>query len=284
MIVERSAFELTNQEGLPLRGDVWSGEGLRPGTAIVVCHGFKGFKDWGFFPYTAEQITRRTARPVVTFNFAGSGIGPDLQDFTELDLFEDNTFSKELDDLQVILDAIESGDLPELEPCGSFGLLGHSRGGVASIITAAEDTRVAALVTWNAVSRLDRWTDEQKQEWRREGRLEVLNTRTGQLLPLGVGLLEDVERNRDRLDPLKAASRLNVPYLIVHGAEDESVSVSEGEELADAAADGQVTFHRIEGAGHTFGAVHPFEGPTEDLGRAIQLTADWFIEHLSAST
>ncbi len=280
--VTHARFEIANRAGEPLRGDVRvSEDGVRGGPAIVICHGFKGFKDWGFFPYTAEQLAVRTGLPVISFNFSGSGIGPDLENFIELDKFERNTFSKELDDLGVVLDAAGAGELPGLDRIARFGLLGHSRGGLSAIITAAEDARVGSLVTWSAISAADRWTPEQKQEWRRAGRLEVLNARTGQVMPLGLDLLEDVERNADRLDILEAAARLQVPYLIIHGTEDESVSIAEGERLAEAAPAETTRFERIEGAGHTFGAVHPFQGTTEHLSRAIELTAEWFARTLS---
>jgi hypothetical protein len=114
MTAQHREFELTNKDGDPIRGDVWTSEGGRRGAAIVICHGFKGFKNWGFFPYTAEQLLERTGRPVVQFNFSGCGIGPDLENFTELDKFERNTFSKELADVRIVLDAAELGTLPGL--------------------------------------------------------------------------------------------------------------------------------------------------------------------------
>jgi pimeloyl-ACP methyl ester carboxylesterase len=281
MTIAYERFELASADDDPIRGDVWSRGAENDDAAIVICHGFKGFKDWGFFPYTAKELAARTGRPVVTFNFSGNGVGSDLENFTELDKFERNTFSKELDDLRIVLDAIEVDELPAIGSRRRFGLLGHSRGGISALITAAEDPRVACLVTWNAVAYVARWSDEQKQEWRRNGRMEILNTRTGQIMPLGLELLEDFERNAERLDVLKAASKLRVPYLVIHGAEDESVSVGDGERLAEAGPDGTTRFERIEGAGHTFGAVHPFQGTTELLTRVIDLTADWFGEALA---
>ncbi len=280
-MVSRGAFEIANRNGDPIRGDVWSMEAAADNAAIVVCHGFKGFKDWGFFPFLSQQLCERTGLPVISFNFSGSGIGPDLEHFTELDRFEANTFSKELDDLGRVLEAALAGSLPNLGSIGRFGLLGHSRGGASAIIHAAEDPRVACLVTWAAVASLDRWTEEQKREWRQTGRIEVLNARTGQMMPLGVGLLEDVEANRERLDPLKAASSLRVPYLIVHGTADESVSVADGEELSAVAPLATSRFAAIEDAGHTFGAVHPFQDPSPHLLRVLELTVEWFQQHMS---
>ena len=114
----------------------------------------------------------------------------------------------------------------------------------------------------------------------RKGRIEILNSRTGQLLPLGVALLEDTERNAARLDVLGAASRLRVPYLVVHGTDDESVSVADGVRLAESGPADSTRLQLIEGAGHTFGAVHPFQGTTGHLTQAIELTAGWFTDNL----
>ncbi len=280
-MVSRAAFEIANRDGDPIRGDVWSVAGRGDGAAIVVCHGFKGFKDWGFFPFLSQQISERTGFPVISFNFSGSGVGPDLEHFTELDRFEANTFSKELDDLGQVLDAAQAGSLPNQGSVDRFGLLGHSRGGADAIIRAAEDARVTCLVTWAAVASLDRWTEEQKAEWRQKGRVEVLNARTRQMMPLGLGLLEDVEAHGERLDPLRAASSLQVPYLIVHGTADESVSVADGEQLAAAAPLASSRFEAIEGGGHTFGAVHPFQDPSPHLRQVLDLTIVWFQRHMS---
>jgi len=281
MTVTRTAFELTNRDGDPIRGEVFVSADGNSESAIVICHGFKGFKDWGSFPYVAEQLAERTGYPAIIFNFSGNGIGPDLLNFTELDKFERNTFTKELDDLEIILDSAEAGALPQIGERYSFGLMGHSRGGISVIVTAAEDPRVDSIVTWNAVSKLDRWSDEHKEEWRLKGRVEVLNARTSQAMPLGLGLLEDYEANADRLDLIQAASDLQQPHLIVHGTDDEAVSVREGERLYAASGKDSTRFERIEGAGHTFGAVHPFLGTTEHLTTVIGLTADWFTETLN---
>ncbi|HSG80683.1 MAG TPA: alpha/beta fold hydrolase [Gemmatimonadota bacterium] len=280
MSIRHWRFELSGQDGNPIRGDVRITSEPRPGAAIIICHGFKGFKDWGFFPYVSEQLAARTGYPVVAFNFSGNGVGADLLNFTELDKFEANTFSKELADLQAVLNALSAGRLQGAGARRRFGLLGHSRGGVSTIVTGAEDERVGAVVTWNAVAYLDRWSDEKKAEWRRERRIEILNARTKQMMPLGIGLLEDYEHNAERFHLEKAASRLQAPYLIVHGTADESVSVDDGHRLAAAAPEDRSRFALIEGGGHTFAAVHPFQGTTDHLTQVIQLTADWFAEHL----
>ena len=55
---------------------------------------------------------------------------------------------------------------------------------------------------------------------------EIRNARTGQVLPLYPDVLDDIERNADSLDIEAAAGRIAVPWLIIHGTEDESRSAS----------------------------------------------------------
>jgi fermentation-respiration switch protein FrsA (DUF1100 family) len=76
--------------------------------------------------------------------------------------------------------------------------------------------------------------------------------------------------------------------LLLHGAADQTVPVSEAEALARAAEPtagiGGVSPARrtilLPGADHTFGAVHPFAGPTPELAEAIDETVKWFGRHL----
>src|SRR5512146_1110508 len=99
---------LTGADGGPLRVDV-----RRAGDAaatVVVCHGFKGFKDWGFFPAIAERLAR-AGFAVVSFNFSGSGIGADEESFSEVERFGRATFSHHLEDLDIVLGALVEGGL-----------------------------------------------------------------------------------------------------------------------------------------------------------------------------
>lgn len=265
------------REGDTIRGEVRVPEGPPPRSAIVVVHGFKGFKDWGFFPHVCERLVA-AGHAVVSFNFSRNGVGPDLQAFSELDSFGANTLSLELDELRAILDEVFEGDLLPRRP-RHVGVLGHSRGGGQAILAAAEDDRVAALVTWAAVGTFDRWTEETRSRWREDGRIWVLNSRTGQQMPLDLALLDDFEANRSRLDMAAASARVRAPWLIVHGLEDLTVRPAEARALAKDANDPRLVL--VNGAGHTFEAKHPFEGSPPELDEAIDRSIDHFERHLS---
>jgi fermentation-respiration switch protein FrsA (DUF1100 family) len=140
---------------------------------------------------------------------------------------------------------------------------------------------VRALVTWAAISTVDRWPPGERQTWRAKGLLGVRNARTGQILPMYTDILDDVERHADALDIEAAASRLTVPWLLVHGSEDEAVGLAEGERLAAAARPEVVRFLPIEGTGHTFGAAHPWQGAPPELERVENATLEFFARELA---
>lgn len=275
----RKPFQLEGADGKPLRGDVRTagGGGGRP--AVVICHGFKGFKDWGFFPHLAERIAR-AGLTAVSFNFSASGVGPDGESFSEPGRFRAWTYTGDLQDLDTVVTGLAAGTLADdvAAPSG-IGLVGHSRGGGVGIVFAAEDERVEALVTWNAIARPLRWGPQTIEQWRRDGELKVENQRTGEVLPLGTDLLDDVDRNMKRLDIVAAAARVEAPWLVIHGEADATVPVAEGRELHQAAGE-RAELLVIPGGSHTFGAKHPWAGGTAELSRAVDATVDWLVRGL----
>jgi dienelactone hydrolase len=279
--VIHTRFTLESRLGEPIHGDLRLPDGSGPHPTVVICHGFKGFKDWGFHPWLGARLAE-TGLAAVHFSFSRNGVREAGGDIEDLDAFRRNTLSIERDDLDTVIDAVVSGALDPLLDGARLSLLGHSRGGGIALLGAAERQEVKALVTWAAVSHFDRIRDAATlAEWRRNGVYEVLNARTGQLLPMGVAFLDDVLANLGRLDLLSAAMRLGRPWLLVHGTADETVPFSEAEELALAAREGARVL-AIDGGGHTFGAVHPFAGPTPHLEEAAAATLGHFRAVLGA--
>lgn len=262
-------------------GDILIDVRSRPdgaGPAVVLLHGFKGFKDWGMFPPAAERLAR-AGFTVVSPNASGSGVD-DSGQFVWPDRFGHNTFTRELADVEAVLGALDQGRLGVARP-SSIGVIGHSRGGGIAILATARLPRIGALVTWASIGTVRRWRAEEAAAWRRAGRLPVINRRTGEILLLYPEVLDDVDENAGgTLSIRDAAARINAPWLIVHGTGDESVPFRESEELAAAAPRASSRLLAIEGADHGFGAVHPFAGPTPDLERVLDETTAWFTRHL----
>lgn len=275
---KQQPFELAGSDGKPLRGVVRTASADASRPAVVICHGFKGFMNWGFFPPLAERCAR-AGFTAVSFNFSGSGVGPDGETFTELDRFGHATHSGDLADIEIVVSALQHGDLPGLHPPTSVGIFGHSRGGGAAVLFASQHD-IHALVTWNSIANIDRWPDEVMAKWRQAGQIEIVNARTGQVMPLYRNLLEEIDtRAQTDLNILSAAARVRAPWLIVHGDEDEAVPHADGIRLHQTATESS-HLEIVEGGSHTFGAKHPWAGFTPELNTALEVTIDWFSRHL----
>ena len=276
----KTPFTLDDAPHGALHGDVIRADEALGAPVVVGLHGFKGFKDWGFWP----EIGRRFAAAgltLVTFNMSGSGVEDDGDRFTDLDGFAGNTISRELDDVGRILEAVTTREIPlGGSDVRRIGLLGHSRGGGVALLRAARDPRVGSVVTWNAVARFCRWDDETVARWREEGFLSIPNSRTGQILRLGREFLADLDAHGDALVPAVAARRLEAPLLVIHGTRDETIPVEDAEQIVRAAGPGVAQSALIPGGTHTFGAVHPFTGSTPELDLALDRTVAWFRDTL----
>lgn len=252
---------------------------------VIVSHGFKGFKDWGSMEYLCNEIARQNYF-VVSFNFTHNGILGNSQEFTELKKFKANTFSKEIKELDFIINSFVScigtefiGEYDnnfkrDFNP-NKIYLLGHSRGGGISILAASKNESVKKVAVWGSVSTFERYSARQKETWRKTGVFKTKNMRTGQIMELGLELLNDLEKNSSKLDILSAANKLD-NLLIVHGEQDLVVSLQEAQNLYSAGKKGSTYLKIIENTGHTFGAAHPFNGANKYLDLAIKFTTDFF--------
>ncbi len=253
--------QIEGSHGRPILLDISFRETGRKKPVVIFAHGFKGFKDWGPFPLVAEEMARHDL-VFVRFNFSHNGGTPEQPvDFPDLEAFGENNHTIELDDLGKVLDAVQHElPLPDEEADKeALYLLGHSRGGGACILKAGEDPRVRKLVTWSAVSDLQkRIPTNDIKEWKEKGVIHIPNARTGQDMPIKYQYYEDLVNNAERLNIEKAAKTIAIPWLIVHGAEDETVDRAEAEALQRWNEKAELLL--VPETGHTFGGGHPHPG------------------------
>ncbi len=268
-------FVIRNASGDIIHGNVHLPEKVEGAPVVVLCHGFKGFKDWGFFPCTADRLAQE-GWCAVRFNFSHNGVGEDFLNFTEMELFAKNTFSKELEDLEAVIQSVcEHQIIPNTADTKKLALLAHSRGGGIALIKASEDSRVKSIVTWASISTFDRWGEQTKRMWRENGFIEVINTRTKQIMRMNNTLLEDLTLNKKRLDISSAIKRLKKPLLIIHGEQDVSVPCEESRTLYNEADKSLTEIEIIPNTDHTFGIVHPLAEVTNSFGKVLQRTIFW---------
>jgi pimeloyl-ACP methyl ester carboxylesterase len=272
-------FVLNTKKNENIRITTYGYENLESAPCLIFVHGFKGFKDWGFWPFTGNFFARKGFF-VLTFNFSHNGIGEGITEFTELEKFANNTFSLEIEELNKLIDAYFNNFFGKGRN-SKIGLVGHSRGGGDSLIVASKRKEINSVVLWASVANFNRYTERQAIEWRENGFFEVLNTRTNQMMRLNVSLLDDIEKNKDDLLNLKmAAKNLNKPMLIIHGEQDLSVPVNEGEQIYNWSDKRLTEFYKVNAAGHTFNITHPFEGSNPKFDSVLEKTLNFFSKHL----
>ena len=273
-------FILNTQKNDVLRITAYGLKLINKAPCLILVHGFKGFKDWGFFPFTGEYFSNNGFF-VLSFNFSHNGIGENLTEFTELDKFADNTLTLELSELNEVIDAYNFGFFGD-NGNNVIGLLGHSRGGAVALLCANERDEVNAVTTWSAVSNFNRYTVRQKDEWKKNGFFEVINSRTKQVMRLNVSLLEDIELNKDNsLSIEKAVSNLKKPLLIAHGDIDLTVPKKEAETMYQWSDKKNKELFIVKSAGHTFDIKHPFEGSNKKFDSLLNRTKQFFKTHLN---
>lgn len=244
---------------------------------IIIAHGYKGFKDWGMFPYVAEQLSKH--HEVVTFNFSHNGIGDNPFEFTELEHFAVNTYERELNDIDSLIAHLHQEE--KLRSLPLF-LLGHSRGAGVSLVYALDHPdAVTGVLSWNGVTNLDVFSDSQKREMRENGRSCVMNGRTGQQMPLDVVILEDMNRQHERYNILGRISSATFKIALIQGSDDGAHLRHGSSRLVSIRPD--IPWIHIPGGNHTFNTVHPFQGTTAPLEEALKASLLFIAQTLSAT-
>lgn len=262
---------LTGSENRPFLIDLHYRETGSPKPIVIFCHGFKGFKDWGFWDQVADTFAE-AGFMFAKFNFSHNGTSvEDPLNFCDLEAFGQNNFAKELFDLEQVLDWFFNRNigLPVSEiDLTNISLIGHSRGGTTALIKAGEDSRIKKVCTWAAVSDLEKyWTPDTIFKWEEAGVNYVNNSRTNQRMPMYWQICQDFLNNKPRYDVPSIARRLEIPQLVVHGDQDNSVPLSSAELLKALNPEAELAI--INGANHVFGGSHPWEA--EGLPEHMQI-------------
>ncbi|NND87993.1 MAG: alpha/beta hydrolase [Flavobacteriaceae bacterium] len=261
MIIEKNRILRTSGER-PIVYDIYHNGSGTAKPVVIFCHGFKGFKDWGAWDLVAKEFAA-TNFFFIKFNFSHNGGTPEQPiDFPDLEAFAKNNYSKELEDLERVLQFISTSiKYDQDKDVDNISLIGHSRGGGIALLKAAESEKVTKLATWASVSDFRSRFDESSPEflaWKRSGRRFIKNGRTNQMMPQDWQFYEDFIEHQDQLDIKHATQNLNIPHLIVHGEEDTTVSVASAKDLKkwNPSAELQI----FPNTGHVFDTHHPWNG------------------------
>lgn len=271
-MIKREEFILSGSADQRINGDLTYDDQHKNQPTVLFVHGFKGFKDWGAHHLVAKEFAERGFR-FIKFNLSHNGVTTENpKDVTDMNTFAANTVSMERKDLDTVVNYIS-----HTYPMSDICLIGHSRGGGLVILQAANDPRISQLVTWSAISEFNSlWKPEQEEEWEKTGRIYVENARTKEKMPLDVTLLKDYRSHEEEFNIIRAANRVHIPWLILHGDQDVNVGFNIAQSLAQAKPEARL--QKIENANHVYGASHPFNA--EQLPAQLQDVCDKTLSFL----
>lgn len=251
----------TNVRVLPAHGRAllldayWPEKAAADTPLVLFAHGFRGFKDWGYWHLAAKYFVD-AGIAFVKFNLSHNGTTLENPlEFDDLDAFGRNNYSLELQDWAAVTEWAFAQPFWDQR---NLIVIGHSRSGGLALIHAGEESSVTAAVTWASVSDMGfLFGPPIVAQMQEKGVAYMVNARTGQEMPLYKQFLDDYEAHRERFDLAQVLSTLVLPICLIHGTEDPAVPYGAAETLrgfTHGAA--QVTL--IEGADHVFGGAHPW--------------------------
>ncbi len=250
-------WEIPGAEGETIFGDCHMPDGDAKGV-VLIAHGFKGYKDYGMFPRIAQTMCA-AGFIAHRFNFSHSGMTNNIETFERPDLFERDTWNKQVHDYRAVTDAVAGGTI------AGQGLrhimFGHSKGGVSALLTAGrfahDDSWVkpVGIVTAAAPSECNNLMPEMEEELYEKGFLVSPSARTGQDLHIGRDFLAEQDDDPVGHDLLALVENIVCPILVIHGDDDPTVPHSCAVQIVENAqkAGGLI----IEGANHVFNVVNP---------------------------
>lgn len=202
---------------------------------IILCHGHSSHKNTQSFVRLRQLLEKRR---IVTFRFDFYGHGESDGDFANA------TETEATDD---ILQAIK---FLKNRGYNRIGLVGSSFGGLASLLAASKTNDLCFLVLKSPVSNhadLYSWRGISIDDWKKKGYRDY-PTKTG-MLKLNYKFYEDALKN----DGYKAAPKVKIPTLIVHGSDDQEVSFAQSKKTTSLIPNSELKI--ITGADHTY--THP---------------------------
>lgn len=271
--------EIAGANGKPILIDIFNPLEQTPRPLVLFNHGFKGFKDWGYWNLLGKAFASK-GFIFIKFNQSHSGTTVDQPlDFTDLKAFGRNSYTQELTDLRCVCDWLFNNQFVDYSSFshGQVTLMGHSRGGSTALLYGSTDERIKKVVSWAGFKSIEeRWNNTLYADWKQNGVVHIPNSRTGQEMPQYYSIYEDYMAHKDDFNIEKAVKSMNKPSLIVHGVEDGTVLFQDAITLKSWNPKAELCL--VPNANHVFGGSHPYTEPL--LPEYAQIAFEKTVEFL----
>ncbi|PIE86708.1 MAG: alpha/beta hydrolase, partial [Bacteroidetes bacterium] len=147
---------------------------------IIFSHGYMGYKDWGAWNLMESYFVAR-GFGFLKYNVShNGGTAENGVDFPDLQSFSENSYSKELHDMERIIDLAQE----KVKNIEEIILLGHSRGG-GMVLLQSQHPSVSNIIALAPISDIGKRfpTGEALEKWKSEGVYYKMNGRTQQQMP-----------------------------------------------------------------------------------------------------
>ena len=246
-------FTISNRHNLDILGNTHIPD-IDPIACAILIHGFKGYKDYGFIPLMAHDLCQQRIL-VHRINLSTSGMTNEVDTFSRPDLFELDTWMRQVEDITQTCAAIREGAIPGKSL--PLFLIGHSRGGASVLLAAGlnrEKLSLSGVITINAVDRCCRMEETEQNEMLERGYTFTESARTGQTLRINSQWLQEQLDYPEDHDVLEQAARAHVPACIIHGDADDAVNISAGKAIVRKL---NTHLHVLEGGNHVLNMKNP---------------------------
>ena len=210
---------------------------------VVIGHGVTGNKDRPFVVALAEGLAN-AAIPTVRISFTGNGESGGR--------FEDATISKEVEDLGCVIDTFTDRQV---------AYVGHSMGSAVGVLRAGKDDRIKHLISLAGMVHTESFAQTEFGDVTPD-RGSMWDEPT---CPLSQAYVDDMESIHSVVDH---AARINVPWLLIHGTEDDVVPLQDSLDILERANEPK-SLVQIHGASHVF---------SDHTPQMIRIVVDWFRE------
>lgn len=215
---------------------------------IVIGHGVTGNKDRPFVVALAEALSHDNV-PTLRMSFSGNGESEGR--------FEDSTISKEVEDLRCVIDTLNEWKIL---------YVGHSMGGAVGVLRASKDPRIIGLVSLAGMVHTEAFAQREFGDVVSDERF-MWDER---MCPLTKIFLDDTAAIGT---VVTRAPLIQVPWLLVHGTEDDVVPLQDSLDIFERANEPK-KFVQIEGANHAF---------SEHTPDMIDVVQKWIREQIGRS-
>lgn len=235
--MEEKVF-IKNSKGLKLASVLHCPDKNKQYPAMIILHGFTGYKEESHIEELAKSLAKN-GFAAITFDCSGSGE-------SEGTFEKDYLVSNYLEDIKYIYNYVQKLEFVDKN---RIGVVGHSMGGMLSVIFASMQPKIKACIAISPTTTMiaANWIKAVIEEWERVGWFNKEFSRDGKRIEIPFSFVADA----NKFNALNFVQKLHCPFLMILGLEDNVVVPNDSKKIFKI-ADNQKELLEIPGMNHDY--------------------------------